>query len=88
MHYAEHSKYGFKVLNHGRYEVTIIIIYHQRCANLFVNSQEKLLKCQKSEKVTTQPMYYTHLVAEIETIGWERYCRDASHRIAGFMTLI
>lgn len=36
------------------------------------NILEKLLKCQKSEKVTTQPMYYTHLVAEIEAIGWER----------------
>ncbi|KAK2567486.1 E3 ubiquitin-protein ligase FANCL [Acropora cervicornis] len=36
--------------------------------------KEKLLKCQKSEKVTTQPMYYTHLVAEIEAIGWESLC--------------
>ncbi|XP_068731305.1 E3 ubiquitin-protein ligase FANCL-like isoform X2 [Montipora capricornis] len=33
---------------------------------------EKLLEYQKSEKVNTQPKVYTHLVAELEAIGWER----------------
>ncbi|KAJ7380003.1 hypothetical protein OS493_012765 [Desmophyllum pertusum] len=33
---------------------------------------EKLLGCQKSEKVVSQPKFYTHLVTELETIGWEK----------------
>ncbi|XP_078349475.1 E3 ubiquitin-protein ligase FANCL-like isoform X3 [Oculina patagonica] len=33
---------------------------------------EKLLGCQKSEKVVSQPNYYTHLVTELETIGWDK----------------
>lgn len=33
---------------------------------------EKLLECQKTEKDVSQPKFYTHLVTELESIGWEK----------------
>ncbi|XP_073247979.1 E3 ubiquitin-protein ligase FANCL-like [Porites lutea] len=33
---------------------------------------EKLLKCQRSEKVGSGPKFYTHLVTELEAIGWDK----------------
>lgn len=33
---------------------------------------EKLLGSQKLDKVVSQPNFYTHLVAELEAIGWEK----------------
>ena len=35
--------------------------------------QEKLLGSQKLDKVVSQPNFYTHLVAELEAIGWEKW---------------
>ena len=34
--------------------------------------QEKLLGSQKLDKVVSQPNFYTHLVVELEAIGWEK----------------
>lgn len=47
---------------------------------------EKLLGCQKSEKIVSQPHVYTHLVKELETIGWEKLAYvDPSFQVFKFV---